>query len=460
MKKITAIFLLIICILSFTSCSPGKADDITSSASDNTISRVETKQDKFNIFPRGGASSASEETTIVSDIAADDVKGLEGGASYSASDIFPEQVSEEFISKDGFCYNAINDTQKSIYRRMDKIAAGMHTGFVVLGKYEMSDIVVAFSALRTDHPEYYWLSNQFACGYFSGNTAVAFDYKNDNIDISYLCTAEERTSFNAKLKYALEKFLSSLSDDMSEYQKELLLHDALLSSIVYDKAAAADSSNNPFAFTAYGALVNGTAICEGYSRAFQLLMKCVGIDCTLITGSSKEQGHMWNKVKIENEWYNVDATWDDDDTYIFHTYFNISDKMIANDHDVHSDYSELSIEQLEKFDDFNIALPDCTALNNNYGMINKSYISSRDVFADVTSIVLVEKAKNGIREAEFVFGEDCPLVFSLDGDNSITDLLEDDGVLRGVNKRLSRSNSINNIYISGVPGSKGFLLKW
>ncbi len=460
MKKITAIFLLIICILSFTSCSPGKADDITSSASDNTISRVETKQDKFNIFPRGGASSASEETTIVSDIAADDVKGLESGASYSASDIFPEQVSEEFISKDGFCYNAINDTQKSIYRRMDKIAAGMHTGFVVLGKYEMSDIVVAFSALRTDHPEYYWLSNQFACGYFSGNTAVAFDYKNDNIDISYLCTAEERTFFNAKLKYALEKFLSSLSDDMSEYQKELLLHDALLSSIVYDKAAAADSSNNPFAFTAYGALVNGTAICEGYSRAFQLLMKCVGIDCTLITGSSKEQGHMWNKVKIENEWYNVDATWDDDDTYIFHTYFNISDKMIANDHDVHSDYSELSIEQLEKFDDFNIALPDCTALNNNYGMINKSYISSRDVFADVTSNLLVEKAKNGIREAEFVFGEDCPLVFSLDGDNSITDLLEDDGVLRGVNKRLSRSNSINNIYISGVPGSKGFLLKW
>ena len=169
---------------------------------------------------------------------------------------------------------------------------------------------------------------------------------------------------------------------------------------------------------------------------------------------------MWNKVKIENEWYNVDATWDDDDTYIFHTYFNISDKMIANDHDVHSDYSELSTEQLEKFDDFNIALPDCTSLKNNYAIINKSYISSRNDFADVTSSVLIEKAKNGICEAEFVFGEDCPLVFSLDGENSITDLLEDDDVLRSVNKHLSRSNSINNIYISGVPGSKGFLLKW
>ena len=197
MKKITAVFLLIICIFAFSSCSPGKADDISSSGSDNTISRIETKQDKFNIFPRGDSSSVSEEAAIVSDITADDVKELEGGSPYSASDIFPEQVSGEFIAKDGFCYTAINDTQKSIYRRMDKIAAGMHTGFVVLGKYEMSDIVVAFSALRTDRPEYYWLSNQFACGYIAGSTAVAFDYKNDNIDISYLCTADERTSFNA-----------------------------------------------------------------------------------------------------------------------------------------------------------------------------------------------------------------------------------------------------------------------
>lgn len=459
MKKITAVFLLIICILAFTSCSLGQADDVSSSASENTISRIETKQDRFNIFPRG-ESSASEGTAIVSDITADDVKELEGGSSYSPSDIFPAQVSADFLDKDGFCYTVINDTQKSIYRRMNIIAEGMHTGFVVLGKYEMSDIVVAFSALRADHPEYYWLSNQFACGYFSGNTAVAFDYKNDNIDVSYLCTADERNSLNAKLKYALEKFLSSLSPDMSEYEKELMLHDALLSSTVYDKAAAADSSNNPFAFTAYGALVNGTAICEGYSRAFQLLMKCVGIDCTLITGFSKDQGHMWNKVKIENEWYNVDATWDDDDSYVFHTYFNVSDKMIAIDHNIHPDYSELSIEQLEKFEDFNISLPDCTSLKNNYGTVNGTYISSRDDFADVTSDILVKNAKNGIREAEFVFGENCPLVFLLDGDNSITKLLESDDVLRSANKRLSRSNSISNIYISGVPGSKGFLLKW
>lgn len=458
MKKITAVLMLIICIFTFTSCSPGKAED--TSSLDNAISRIETKQDRFNIFPRGDASSASEETAVISNITADDVKELEGGSPYSASDIFPEQVSAEFTGKEGLCYTSINDTQKSIYRRMEKIAVGMHTGFVVLGKYDMSDIVVAFSALRTDHPEYYWLSNQFACGYFSGNTAIAFDYKNDNIDISYLCTADERTVFNSKLKYSLEKFLSALSDNMNEYDKELILHDTLLNSTVYDKAAAADSSNNPFAFTAYGALVNGTAICEGYSRAFQLLMKCVGIECTLITGSSKEQGHMWNKVKIESDWYNVDATWNDDDTYIFHTYFNITDKMIENDHEIHLDYSELSVDQLEEFDDFNIALPDCVSLKNNYGIINNSYISSSDDFAYVTTDVLTEKAESGIREAEFVFGEDCPLIFSLDGENSITDLLEKNDILRNVNRRLSRSNNISNIYISGIPGSKGFLLKW
>ncbi len=458
MKKTTAIILLIICLFTFTACSYTTADDVSSAA--NTVSQIETKQDNFNIFPRPSSSSSSGDATIISSIPADDIQELSGGSPYSSDDIFPQQVKAEFISRDGWCYSALSKTQQSIYRRMDKIATGMHTGFIVLGDYQMSDIVVAFSALRTDHPEYYWLSNQFACGYSSGSTAVAFEYKNENIDISYLCTPEERTSFNDKLKYALEKFLTSVSDDMSEYEKELALHDALLNTLIYDNAAAADSANDPFAFTAYGALVNGTAVCEGYSRAFQLLMRCVGIECTLATGSSKEQGHMWNKVKIGGEWYNVDTTWNDDDAYVFHTYFNITDSMIEIDHSVHPDYSTLSSEQLEQFEDFNIALPACTSLQSNYGTINGSYISSREDFAEVTADVLVKSAKSGISGAEFVFGENCPLTFSLEGEDSITSLLEEGEVLRNANRELSRSESIKNVYISGIPGSKGFLLKW
>ena len=49
------------------------------------------------------------------------------------------------------------------------------------------------------------------------------------------------------------------------------------------------------------------AVCAGYAKAFQLLLNALGIECTYVTSDT----HAWNLVRLEGDYYHIDATWDD-----------------------------------------------------------------------------------------------------------------------------------------------------
>ena len=89
-----------------------------------------------------------------------------------------------------------------------------------------------------------------------------------------------------------------------------MLHDRLAAQVMYDGSAAN-------AHDAYGALVDGKAVCEGYAKAFQYLLQKAGMQSFLITGSSTNpvsgtaEGHAWNVVRVAGEYYHVDTVWDD-----------------------------------------------------------------------------------------------------------------------------------------------------
>ena len=60
-------------------------------------------------------------------------------------------------------------------------------------------------------------------------------------------------------------------------------------------------------YNAYGALVKGCSVCEGYAKAYKYLLNSVDIECEIIVSAT----HAWNAVKLEDKWYYVDCTWDD-----------------------------------------------------------------------------------------------------------------------------------------------------
>ena len=144
-----------------------------------------------------------------------------------------------------------------------------------------------------------------------------------------------------------EIFAGCITDGMTDFEKELALHDALLRGVRYDEAVydrdtpqGLPDNTNP-----YGALVEGYAICLGYAASFQLLMDLAGVECVTVVGASSRStsDHAWNLVRLEGEWYGVDPTWNDpaswedvpesDWDWTHHRHFNVtSDSLRQSNH--------------------------------------------------------------------------------------------------------------------------------
>ncbi len=103
-----------------------------------------------------------------------------------------------------------------------------------------------------------------------------------------------------------------------EEKKIKYAHDEIIRHTSYRLENTCTKGNGGHIRTAYGALVKGESLCEGYARAVKAVLDRMDIPCVLVQGgyqSKDKEGslepHMWNYVKVGNEWYGVDATMDD-----------------------------------------------------------------------------------------------------------------------------------------------------
>lgn len=109
--------------------------------------------------------------------------------------------------------------------------------------------------------------------------------------------------------------IAALSDrERSDKERARAAHDALLARVSYGNGFCSNE--------AYGALMQGTAVCEGYARAYKAILEELDIPCVLIRGkTSGGQLHMWCAVRIGGEWLAVDPAWDDPGSGMRYTYF-------------------------------------------------------------------------------------------------------------------------------------------
>lgn len=125
--------------------------------------------------------------------------------------------------------------------------------------------------------------------------------------------------------------------DMKDYEKELAIHDYIVNNTKYDEENVRKGTVPPESYTAYGVLVKGRGVCEGYSRAMKKLLDMVNIESEIVSGLGRGRGHAWNIVKIGGEYYHTDVTWDDPVTVdgrnvLGHDYFNLTDERMSIEH--------------------------------------------------------------------------------------------------------------------------------
>ena len=125
-------------------------------------------------------------------------------------------------------------------------------------------------------------------------------------NMRYYTTATQEKAVNDKVS----KILGSLSlKNASDYKKARLIYDYICRNVAYDYAHSSNK-NYMLKYACYGALVNNTAVCQGYALAFYRLALECGLDCRLIIGTGNNNSHSWNIVKVNGKYYHVDPTWD------------------------------------------------------------------------------------------------------------------------------------------------------
>lgn len=107
-----------------------------------------------------------------------------------------------------------------------------------------------------------------------------------------------------------------ITEEMSDYEKELAVHDWMIAWAEYDQAALSSlpgAQPTPDSDNPYGFFTGRAAICTGYTSTFQLLMDLLDIECVTVEGTAYNgtEDHAWNMVRLDGDWYCVDVTWDD-----------------------------------------------------------------------------------------------------------------------------------------------------
>ena len=130
----------------------------------------------------------------------------------------------------------------------------------------------------------------------------------------------DMTAYEQKVAQILAE---QIHEGMEDWQIALALHDYLIVNAEYDE--------NLLKLSGYNLLVDGSAVCSGYTAAYQDLMQRAGIECRYVISESMD--HAWNQVKIDGKWYHVDLTWDDPtpncEGFVDHTYFLVTDQEIS-----------------------------------------------------------------------------------------------------------------------------------
>ncbi|MBE6889778.1 MAG: hypothetical protein E7485_07185 [Ruminococcaceae bacterium] len=248
-------------------------------------------------------------------------------------------VLDDYTSK--FGYSTLNDDQKKLYVTLCEGIAN-HESEISISKslgiteYEFKE---AFYAVVDENPQFFWVSSGYSCTLIGGVVTSAKPI--------YSRTKSEAAAIQPKLEAAAQKIINGALKKDTLFERVLYIHDAVVNGTTYTL------KGNESIRGADGPLVNGKALCEGYSDAFSYLCQSIGIQTTGVTGSANGGDHMWTAVKLDGDWYQFDVTFDDPtggEPVCRYTYFGLTTKEMCEDHVI----------------DCNHDVPNCTADEYNY----------------------------------------------------------------------------------------------
>lgn len=279
-----------------------------------------------------------------------------------------EIYSSEIIGEK-FFYNQLDNYEKIIYKALQENKDNLISGtYVIEFKNEFSDLLkeengteelgikyqAAIDAFMADNPDLFYLdvtklylNIKTTKKVFSTSNSVEIgpneggNYYNDFF-------TDELEVRNAISEIEKQKNIVLSKMTNSEYKNIKIIHDYIVSNTKYDQNYESKNTYN-----IYGALIDHKCVCEGYAKVLKYFANAAGISCEIIKGiATNSEGitekHAWNCIKLNDNWYYMDITWDDpiviggkDDqlSAISYDYFLKGEKSFSKEHNAENSFS-------------------------------------------------------------------------------------------------------------------------
>ena len=191
------------------------------------------------------------------------------------------------------CYDILLEGAK---KRQDRISCGQTRAKAA------SD---AYFALIEDHPELFYLANEYASEYFKlGIPGIGLE--DVTVDMIYLYSSPQIMKARKRIDEHISE-LKKRTADMDDRQK-------VIETVEYVVAQTTYEIDNEYNQNAAAALYFGYAQCSGISKAVKLLLDSIDVPCIIALGEAYDDndklvGHAWCVVSIDGRYYHIDPTY-------------------------------------------------------------------------------------------------------------------------------------------------------
>lgn len=295
-----------------------------------------------------------------------------------------------------YFFSTLNRREQKVYNALLQNWLEYKETCNLFGSYQDLDFQKIIESVLKDNPELFYIDV----------SKMSFSITS----INTVCSSRflfSRSQIETKKQQLFNKIKEIRTHYHSNIDREVFVYKYILTHVEYSYQFEQEDLYN-----AYGALVLGKAVCEGYSKAMKLLCDEFEIPCIIVSGFAINQStgnrerHAWNIIKRPNGVFHVDSTWDCNTYKLVKSviYYNVSDSFLARDHFwnkspypqcVNKGVNEKKIIQIKNENDLIIHLKRISNDKRKLTIFDvaKNYKTTSEVLQDINSIVKKESIK-------------------------------------------------------------------
>lgn len=290
-------------------------------------------------------------------------KSVLSGEPEEVEELRQMEVTQSEEGHQEYYFKQLNEEEQRVYRELLKgIRAREKDFYLTLSQDDSIDR--CYHAVLKDHPEIFWVHNHEK---IYKTTYSDSDYC--TFTPGYIYTESEISEIQNAMEAGFQEVSSLIPADASDYEKVRIVYTYVIDNTQYQ---ASDDDQS-----IAGVFWKKEAVCAGYAGAVQYLLERIGVPCIYVDGSTQgsTEGHAWNIVKLDGEYYYVDATNGDQPDFL-----NGNAAQLEEHKTIIYDYLCPFPEEYEKkyIRSEELTVPDCTAKDMNFYVLNQGCFDGYD----------------------------------------------------------------------------------